>query len=99
MDKIVVAQESGVLPNPENTLESILISEQEVVVVTTETSGVVVTGIMGPAGADGLTRISDMSDLDKTGLKDGATLVYNSTVSKWEATEKLNKQAIECGEF
>lgn len=99
MDTIVVAQESGVLPNPENALQSILISEQEVVVVTNETFGVVVTGIMGPAGIDGVTRLSDMSDIDKTGLIDGATLVYNSTVAKWEATEKLNKQAIECGEF
>lgn len=99
MDKIVVAQESGVLPNPENTLESILVSEQEVVVVTAETSGVVVTGIMGPAGRDGISKLSDMVDVDKTGLIDGAMLVYNSTVAKWEATEKLNKQAIECGEF
>lgn len=101
MDKIVVAQESGVLPNTENTLEGILISEEEVVVVTTDTSGVVVTGIMGPSGVDGITRISDMSDIDKTGLANGALLVYSSTVDKWRATDSIQPASINIdpGEF
>ena len=101
MDAIVVAQESGVLPNPETTLESILINEQEVVVITTETSGIVVAGIMGPPGSDGITRISDMTDMDKTGLVDGAFLVYSSAVTKWKATDSIEPRSISIdpGEF
>lgn len=79
-------------------METVILQESTIV-VNTETSGVVVTGIMGPPGIDGIIRLNDLIDVDKTGLIDGATLVYNSTVEKWEATEKLNKQAIECGEF
>lgn len=101
MDKIVVAQDFGVLPHPENTLASILVSEQEVVVVTTDSSGVVVTGIMGPPGVDGITRVSDMSDIDKTGLVDGALLVYSSAVDKWRATDSIEPGSIfiDPGEF
>lgn len=97
MDKIVVATESSVLPNPENVLESVLVTEQEVVVVTTDTTGVVVTGIMGPPGESG--KISEASDIDKTNLVDGATLVYASNTAKWVATRLLENQILEAGQF
>lgn len=97
MDKIVVATEESVLPNPENLLEQIVVTEQEVVVVTTETSGVVVTGIMGPPGASG--SITGSSDIDTTGLTDGATLVYRADTATWRATNKLDNQILEAGQF
>jgi hypothetical protein len=97
MEKIVVATESSVLPNPENVLESVLVTEQEVVVVTTDTTGVVVTGIMGPPGDN--AKISEASDIDKTNLVNGATLVYASNSSKWVATRLLENQILEAGQF
>lgn len=97
MEKIVVATESSVLPNPENVLESVLVTEQEVVVVTTDTTGVVVTGIMGPPGESG--SISESSDIDKTNLVDGATLVYSANTAKWVATRLLENQILEAGQF
>lgn len=97
MEKIVVATESGVLPNPENVLERVLVAEQEVVVVTTDTTGVVVTGIMGPPGESG--KISEASDIDKTNLVNGATLVYASNKAKWVATTLLENQILEAGQF
>jgi len=97
MDKIVVATESSVLPNLENVLESVLVTEQEVVVVTTDTTGVVVTGIMGPPGES--SKISEASDIDKTNLVNGATLVYASNSSKWIATRLLDNQILEAGQF
>lgn len=96
METIVVAFEESVLPNPENTLEQVTITEQQVVVVNTEVSGVVVTGIMGPPGS---TSISGMSDIDKTGLTDGATLVYKADTAIWKATNKLDNQILEAGQF
>ena len=100
MEKIVVATESSVLPNPENVLENVLVTEQEVVVVTTDTTGVVVTGIMGPPGAPGETgKISEASDIDKTNLVDGATLVYSANTAKWVATRLLENQILEAGQF
>lgn len=96
MEKIVVATEESVLPNAENLLESVLVSEQEVVVVTTETSGVVVTGIMGPPG---LSSITNATDVDKTQLTDGAVLVYKADTAIWRATNKLDSQILEAGQF
>jgi len=99
MEKIVVAEESGVLPNAENLLEQVLVTEQEVVVVDTNTTGVVITGIMGPPGPVGATNISDMTDVDATELVDGAVLVYVANTSTWKATKKLDNQILEAGQF
>lgn len=99
MEKIVVAEESGVLPNAENLLEQVLITEQEVVVIDTNTTGVVVTGLLGPPGVSGSTSISGMTDVDTSELVDGATLVYVSDTSTWKATKKLDNQILEAGQF
>lgn len=99
MDKIVVATEQSVLPNAENVLEQVLVTEQEVVVVNTDTMGVVVTGLMGPPGASGVTTISSATDLDTSELVDGATLVYKAETAVWRATNRLDSQILEAGQF
>jgi len=91
-------------------MDSLVIASQEQAVVVdsgasgtvvTESDGsfVVVTGIMGPAGQDGITDLSQAQDLDLTGLSDGSLLVYNSSSSKWQATQRLDKQILEAGQF
>lgn len=96
MEKIVVAVEQGVLPNAENVLEQVLVTEHEVVVVNTDTTGIVITGIMGPPG---FTSITNASDIDKTELTDGATLVYKADTAIWRATNRLDSQILEAGQF
>jgi hypothetical protein len=90
-----------------------IIFDQEVVVVSTETSEIVVTGIMGPPGPPGPTggpgpaglnnvvKLSDMTDIDKTSLVDGAYLVYRASDQYWKATDSLKPASIsiESGEF
>lgn len=83
---------------PVNTdRESIVISQQETVVVNTDSMGVVITGIMGPPGDN--STITASSDLDTSELTNGATLVYNASASNWKATNKLENQIIESGQF
>lgn len=96
METIVVAQEFGVLPNAENLLEQVIVTEQGIVVVATDTAEVVVTGIMGPPGASSL---ADMQDIDKSELTDGAVLVYTANTATWRATKKLDNQILEAGQF
>jgi len=72
-------------------MEKVVTSEQEVVVVSSDTSSVVVTGIMGPPGA---SSIADMLDVDKTELTDGAVLVYVANTSTWKTTKKLDNQIL-----
>lgn len=53
MDILVVTEETGVLANPETTLETVVVSSTEVAVVTNEVSAVVMTGMIGPPGPVG----------------------------------------------
>lgn len=77
-------------------MEAVIISDSETVVVSQDTGVVVVTGIMGPPGASSL---SELSDVDKTQLVNGATLVYSASNAIWKATNKLDNQILEAGQF
>ena len=89
-----------------NTLDQVVVTEQGVVVVTTDNPGVVVvntdnaevviTGIMGPPGSSSL---SNMVDVDRTDLTDGATLVYKASTQVWRTTNTLDNQILEAGQF
>jgi len=140
MEILVVTEESGVLANPETTLETVVVSSTEVAVVTNEVSAIIMTGMIGPPGPTGLTgpqgpqgiqgiqgiqgpigntgptgpigpiglpglnnvvKLSDMTDLDKTGLVDGALLIYRASDAKWKATDTIQtgSVSIDAGEF
>ena len=60
------------------------------------------TGPTGPAGPAGYgSRISELVDVDVTNTIDGSLLVYNSSVSKWQATNNITRGSIfiDPGEF
>jgi len=66
------------------------------VVVDTKQPKVIVTGIMGPAGA---RNFAEMLDTDISTLGDGSILVYSELTNKWTSTVLLNKQTVDCGQF
>lgn len=70
-----------------------------VTVKQTNKKEVVTVGIQGPTGATGVTSVSAASDVDVTNLKDGSVLVYSAQDSKWTATDKLEKQILDAGQF
>jgi len=78
-------------------MEQVTISSTETVVVGTDTSVTIVTGLIGPKGKDG--TLSAMSDVDITNIKEGSLLVYSTNVSKWQAGNMLNNQIMEAGQF
>jgi len=81
-------------------METVVVSSSQTVVVDSNQSvTTVVSGLIGPPGAAGITNISDASDIDVSTLEAGSTLVYNNTVNKWIATRLLNQQIVECGQF
>lgn len=59
---------------------------------------VVVTGVMGPPGSANV-RMNMIRDVDMTQLETGAVLVYNASTAKWYATNLLDHQVIESGQF
>lgn len=63
--------------------------------------GTVLRGEKGNDGdvINGINSISGANDIDLSNISDGATLVYQSSNSKWVATRTLDKQIIESGQF
>jgi hypothetical protein len=57
---------------------------------------IIVTGIMGPPVA---ANITNSGDVDITNLHSGSVLVYNTSTNKWVATNLLDQQTIEAGQF
>ena len=53
-------------------------------------------GVAGPAGA---TTVAALSDVDATGLTNGALLIYNNQLGLWKASKSLTEQTLECGQY
>lgn len=66
------------------------------VVASLQTTQIVTSGLMPPAA---VASIGASSDVDLTNLKNGGLLVYNSTTQKWVATNLLEQQIFEAGQF
>ena len=66
------------------------------VVTGDNSSTVILTGMMGPAVTP---SISQSNDVDMSQLRDGGVLVYNILTNKWTATNLLDKQIFEAGQF
>lgn len=89
MSDIIVTDESGTVIVDTSVVQNVVTAES----VSNTT---IVTGIMGPAGA---STLAQLQDINKTGLVNGATLIYNADSLKWDATRLLNNQILEAGQF
>lgn len=62
----------------------------------------VITGSQGPQGIQGesgATTLSSVTDVNMTGLTDGAILIYDQTSQFWKPKTTLEKQTLECGQY
>jgi hypothetical protein len=66
------------------------------VVVQTQQAQTIITGQMGPPGA---ATFGELRDIDLSQLSSGSTLVYDTLTNKWTATNLLDQQIVECGQF
>lgn len=99
MEQVNLTTEQVVLAE-RDAVEQITISETETLVVSNDTAVTIVTGMIGPKGADGTAgALSQLPDVDTTGVQDGSLLVYSTAASKWQATTILNNQILEAGQF
>ena len=66
------------------------------VVTDDKPARIITSGMMPPPVANSLTNALDV---DVTQLQDGGVLVYNTQTNKWTATNLLDKQIFEAGQF
>lgn len=75
-----------------------LVQDQKVNRVVTEDTPprVITSGMMPPPAVNALKT---SADVDITNLQDGGILVYNMSTNMWTATNLLEKQIFEAGQF
>lgn len=76
--------------------QAIVVDSHQTVVVREPQTTTIVAGLMGPPGA---ASFGELRDIDLSQLGSGSTLVYNTTTNKWTATNLLDQQIVECGQF
>jgi hypothetical protein len=76
--------------------QTVVIDNNQTVVVQTQQPQTIVTGLLGPRGA---STFGELNDIDLSQLGSGSTLVYNTLTNKWTATTLLDQQTVECGQF
>lgn len=80
-------------------MDKIVVSSTETVVLEVDTTSTITSGTYLSSGADGTNSITYASDVDITELLEGSVLVYNAINARWKATNLLQQQTIECGQF
>lgn len=78
------------------TTEVIVTDSNNTVVINTQQPNVIISGMIGPTG---VTTFSGLTDIDLTQLAAGSVLVYNPGTQKWTATNMLDQQIVESGQF
>lgn len=66
------------------------------VVTDDKPARIITSGMMPPPAVNSLMN---SSDIDTSNLQDGGVLVYNTQTNKWTATNLLDKQIFEAGQF
>lgn len=74
----------------------IVVDSHQTVVTQEPQTRTIVAGLMGPPGA---ASFAELRDIDLSQLASGSTLVFNTTTNKWTATNLLEQQIVECGQF
>lgn len=99
MEQINLTTEQVVLAE-RDAVEQITISETETLVVSNDTAVTIVTGMIGPKGADGLvSSLGSIPDVDLANIANGSLLIYSSAANKWQATTTLSSQRLEAGQY
>ena len=75
-----------------------VVQEQVVnrVVTDDKPARIITSGMMPPPAVNSITG---SGDVDITNLQDGGVLVYNTATNMWTATNLLDKQIFEAGQF
>ena len=66
------------------------------VVVDDKPARIITSGMMPPPVVN---SISASGDVDLSQLQDGGVLIYNTATNMWKATNLLDKQIFEAGQF
>lgn len=91
---------------PIKNIDTVTLSRSDTVVATEHSVDTVVVGskisntvVVGTGIAAIPQKLVHNQDVDVSNLQDGSVLVYSTNSLKWTATNLLDKQIIEAGQF
>lgn len=76
-----------------NVIQSVISSGSNTTIISAA------QGPAGPPGPAGSSSITGLSDVDPTGLVNGALLIYNNQLGLWKVSKSLEEQTLECGQY
>ena len=91
-----IVEQNGTVVLQDQTAIPVVVTDTNTVTIEVGTPTVVLAGAMGPPGASDL---GSMADVDATNLQDGGILVYAQATQRWTATNTLERQILEGGQF
>ncbi len=96
MTETVVTTVDSTVVTLNDIIAPVVVTESSVVTIEAGTPTVILAGAMGPPGASSL---NSLSDVDTAQLQDGGVLVYKVDTQRWTATNTLERQILEGGQF
>lgn len=91
-----IVEQNGTVVLQDQTAIPVVVTDTNTVTIEVGTPTVVLAGAMGPPGA---SELGSMADVDVTNLQDGGILVYAQATQRWTATNTLERQILEGGQF
>lgn len=91
-----IVEQNGTVVLQDQTAIPVVVTDTNTVTIEVGTPTVVLAGAMGPPGA---SELSAIADVDVTNLQDGGILVYAQATQRWTATNTLERQILEGGQF
>lgn len=88
MNNVVVTESNNSSVVQSQQVHNVVIDDKKITVI--------VTGMMGPAQ---VASFLNNPEVDLAQLQDGGILVYNASTQKWTATNLLQNQIFESGQF
>lgn len=96
MTTTVVVDTNNLVVSTAKETELVVVNSEKIVVASIDNTKVITAGLM-PAST--ISTITGSVDIDISELQDGGMLVYNASTKKWTATNLLEKQIFEAGQF
>lgn len=91
-----IVEQNGTVVLQDQTALPIVVTDTNTVTIEVGTPTVVLAGAMGPPGT---SELSKLADLNLSNLQDGGILVYTQATQRWTATNTLERQILEGGQF
>jgi hypothetical protein len=78
------------------TTQAIVTEKNNTVIIEHKQPQVIIAGMIGPQG---VTTIEGLQNIDISNIQNGSLLIYNVSTQKWTASNLLEQQIVESGQY